>query len=46
VDQVSEQIEERAAELMLSVIESKGVARPKPVLLEPRLVIRESSHRV
>ncbi len=46
VDQVSEQIGERAAELVLSVIQSKGVARPKSVLLEPRLVIRESSRRV
>jgi len=46
VDQVSEQIGERAAELVLSVIGAKGLAKPKSVLLEPRLVVRESSRRI
>jgi len=46
VDQVSEQIGERAAELVLSVISAKGLAKPKSVLLEPRLVVRESSRRI
>ena len=45
VDQVSEQIGEQAAELVLSVIHPKGIARPQSVLLEPRLVVRESSRR-
>ena len=46
VDQVSEQIGARAAELVLSVIHPKGIARPQSVLLEPRLVVRESSCRL
>jgi LacI family transcriptional regulator len=45
VDQASEQIGERAAGLVLSLISSKGNARPKTVLLEPRLVVRDSSRR-
>jgi len=43
VDQASEQIGERAGELALSVIQTKGTSRPKTVLLEPRLVVREST---
>jgi LacI family transcriptional regulator len=50
VDQNSIAIGERAAKLALSMIESKssppkGAAKPKSVLLEPRLVVRQSSMR-
>ncbi len=46
VDQVSEQIGGRAADLVLSVIQAKGSEPPKSVLLEPGLVVRASSRRV
>ncbi len=51
VDQNSVAIGERAAKMALSMIESKvkgsdaPAARPKTVLLEPRLVVRQSSMR-
>ncbi len=45
VDQQSEIIGERAAELALGLVESKGAVRPTSVLLEPRLVVRQSSLR-
>jgi LacI family transcriptional regulator len=38
-------IGERSARLALSLVESKGTQRPKTVLLEPKLVLRESSAR-
>ena len=43
VDQQSEEIGDRAARLALAQIEAKGTARPKTVLLEPNLVIRQSA---
>lgn len=45
VDQAAAAIGERAAKLALGLIEIKTPARPKTVLLEPRLVVRESSNR-
>ncbi|HZT31914.1 MAG TPA: LacI family DNA-binding transcriptional regulator [Bryobacteraceae bacterium] len=45
VDQQSEAIGDRAARLALSVIEAKTPQRPATVLLEPRLIVRESSRR-
>ncbi len=45
VDQASEQIGERAGELALSIIQTKAMARPKTVLLDPRLVVRESTRK-
>jgi LacI family transcriptional regulator len=46
IDQGSGAIGDRAARLALSLIESKGAARPQTVLLEPRLVVRASSRRM
>ncbi len=43
VDQDSASIGEHAAKLALSLVESKSQPRPKTVLLEPRLVVRQSS---
>jgi LacI family transcriptional regulator len=43
VDQASEQIGERAAALALSLVESKSPLRPQTILLEPTLVVRQSS---
>ena len=43
VDQQSEEIGGRAAKLALQQIEAKGSLRTKTILLEPKLVIRESS---
>jgi LacI family transcriptional regulator len=43
IDQQSEEIGDRSAKLALAQIEAKGAARPKTVLLEPRLVIRQSA---
>ena len=43
VDQQSEEIGDRSARLALAQIEAKGNARPKTVLLEPRLVVRQSA---
>lgn len=45
VDQQSEEIGERAAKLVLRLIESKEEARPRTILLPPRLIIRDSSAR-
>ena len=46
VDQDCEAIGERAGKLALGLIESKIALKPKSVLLEPRLVVRQSSMRV
>ena len=43
VDQDSYGIGERAAKLALSLVESKGPHKPKDVLVEPKLTIREST---
>ena len=43
VDQQSEEIGDRSAKLALAQIEAKGAGRPKTVLLEPRLVVRQSA---
>ena len=45
VDQDSELIGTRSAELALSLVQSKGAARPKQTIVRPRLVIRQSSSR-
>jgi LacI family transcriptional regulator len=45
VDQNSAAIGDRAAKLALSLIESKTPARPKTILLSPKLVPRDSSRR-
>jgi LacI family transcriptional regulator len=50
VDQNSVAIGERAAKMALGLIESRGIEpktaiKPKTVLLEPRLVVRQSSMR-
>ncbi|MDE3198936.1 MAG: LacI family DNA-binding transcriptional regulator [Acidobacteriota bacterium] len=46
IDQNSIAIGERAGKLALSLIESKTPVKPKTVLLEPRLVVRQSSMRI
>jgi LacI family transcriptional regulator len=43
VDQDSEAIGERAGKLVLSLLESKTRPQPKTILLEPKLIVRESS---
>lgn len=43
VDQDSTSIGERAAKIALALIEAKAPARPKSLLLEPRLVVRQST---
>jgi LacI family transcriptional regulator len=45
IDQQSAAIGERAAKLLLSMIEAKSQLQPKSILLEPRLVQRESTRR-
>jgi len=45
IDQNSVAIGEQAAKLALSLIETKSAPEPRNVLLEPRLVVRESSLR-
>lgn len=45
VDQDSEAIGERAGKLVLSIMESKMQPKPKSVLLEPKLIVRQSSMR-
>ncbi len=45
IDQDSSAIGERAAKLALGLVESKTPVRPKSVLLEPKLIVRESSKR-
>jgi LacI family transcriptional regulator len=46
VDQQSQAIGERAAELALSVLDKKHTGRPKQILLEPKLVARASTLKV
>jgi LacI family transcriptional regulator len=46
VDQGTSEIGTRAAELLLERIGSKGVLRPKTILIPPRLVIRQSTQRI
>lgn len=43
VDQKSGELGERAAELVLSLIEADGPVEPNEILLEPELVVRSSS---
>ena len=43
IDQQSEEIGDRSAKLALSQIDAKGTDRPKTILLEPNLVIRQSA---
>ena len=45
IDQNSASIGERAAKLALSLIESKGTARPRTILLPPKLAVRDSTRR-
>jgi LacI family transcriptional regulator len=45
IDQASGSIGERAARLVLALIENKRAARPRTVLLKPRLVARASTAR-
>jgi LacI family transcriptional regulator len=45
VDQQSDAIGERTARMALGLLESGPAARPKTVLLEPRLVVRASTMR-
>jgi LacI family transcriptional regulator len=45
VDQQSVAIGQRAARLAISLVESKGKIRPKTILLEPKLVVRDSTRR-
>ena len=46
IDQNSVAIGERAAKIALSIIESKSPVTARTVLLEPRLVVRQSSLRI
>ncbi len=45
VDQGTQQIGTRAAELLLEQIDSKRAVRPKKVLITPKLVVRQSTQR-
>lgn len=45
VDQGTSQTGRRAAALLLQLISSKRSLRPRKILLSPKLVIRESTHR-
>src|ERR1700690_2097538 len=45
VDQQSVLIGQRAARLALSMLDAKGPTKPKTILLEPTLVIRESTRK-
>lgn len=45
VDQQSVAIGRRAAQLALSLIEAEGKIAPKAILLEPKLMVRESTKR-
>jgi LacI family transcriptional regulator len=45
VDQSSSVIGESAAELLLQVIESKRQRSPKAILIDARLIVRDSSLR-
>ena len=46
VDQGSDSLGERAAKLALTLIQGKAVQKIKQILIEPKLVIRESSVRL
>ena len=46
IDQNSAAIGERAAKLALSLLEGKTPVRPETILLEPRLIVRDSTRRV
>jgi len=45
VDQACEEIGENAAKLAISLIESEIPLQPQTILLEPRLIVRESTRR-
>lgn len=45
VDQQSLAIGQRAAQLAISLLGSKASARPKTILLEPKLVVRDSTRK-
>lgn len=45
IDQHSQMIGQRAAELVLSLIESKQIPRARTIILEPTLVVRSSTKR-
>jgi len=46
IDQRSEVLGERAAQLAVRLIEAHGPIRPKVILLEPSLIIRKSSEKL
>lgn len=46
VDQSTSQTGKRAAELLLAQMAAKRLSRPRKILLSPKLVIRESTHRI
>ncbi len=46
IDQNSTQIGQRAAELLLELIESKRTPKPRRIIIPPRLIVRQSSRRV
>lgn len=46
IDQNSAAIGERAARLALTLLEGKTSVRPETILLEPRLIVRDSTRRV
>ena len=43
IDQCTADLGERAAKLALNLIEANGEARPETVLLQPSLIVREST---
>ncbi len=43
IDQQSEEIGDRSAKLAVALIEAKGMARHKAILLEPNLIVRQSA---
>ncbi|HKS83186.1 MAG TPA: LacI family DNA-binding transcriptional regulator [Candidatus Acidoferrales bacterium] len=45
VDQQSLAIGQKAAQLAISLLESKGSTRPKTILLEPKLIVRNSTRK-
>jgi LacI family transcriptional regulator len=45
IDQNSGELGARAAELALTLVQSKGTVRPKQILLQPKLMARQSSLR-
>lgn len=46
VDQDSQSLGARSAELALSLVQSKSAVRPKQIVLQPTLIARQSSLRV